>query len=94
MDTEPLTLVCAEVIDANTDEQIEGSIILICERCERDVWCAPSGQDVIAERYRNRLELLVLCVPCGLAAMTEDDDRQILDITEAQARELREHYRR
>ena len=91
---EPLTVICAPSRGTLESEQVAGSIELNCERCAQTIWCSPTGQKQIIERYEEGALLEVLCAPCGLRAIEEDPEPHVLPISEEQADEILEALRR
>lgn len=78
------TLICAPVYDFARDKRAQGSIVESCAECERQVWIAPSGQAMIAEKG-----LRVLCIPCGFEAIKADPEPTIAPVSERQEAEIR-----
>jgi hypothetical protein len=78
------SLICAPVLDPARDRRAVGSIVESCAKCERQVWVAPTGQAMIAEKG-----LRVLCIPCGFIAYRADPERKIAPVSEEQKAEIR-----
>ena len=79
-------LVCSRV---SGDAPIRGSIIAPCSICSRDVWIAPSGQEIFSHG-----EHTIICVPCGIVKAEREPAPFFNRPTPAQVGELREELRR
>jgi hypothetical protein len=75
-------LICQDV--GTSTAAIPGSVILACVRCEKPIWAAPSGQQLMAEKGAEPL-----CLGCGRAAIAADPAPEISPLTEAQKDEIR-----
>lgn len=64
---DPVMLICYPV-DLAT-EVIAGSIINRCLKCGREVWTAPTGQQILADNKHGE----IYCPSCGLVLMKEEE---------------------
>lgn len=79
-------LICA-LVDGHAP--IGGSIIASCVRCSRNVWLAPTGQEIVAAE-----QALTLCIPCGMQSIAEDEEPHLMHVTQAQRDEIVAELRR
>lgn len=54
-----------------------------CSECEQEVWVAPSGREIIAEKGA-----LILCIKCLSEKIREDGDPKLEPLTEMQHEEI------
>ena len=64
-------LICAEVRDSDDASMVPGSIQIVCTDCEKQVWCAPSGQRLLMSDEQT---VVAVCNACGLKRMLEEED--------------------
>lgn len=71
-------LVCAPVERGIT--VFEGSVKLACEDCKQEVWCAPSGQNLLAS---SEEPIVVICSSCARTRMQEHEEGTEIEISPA-----------
>jgi len=86
---ECLYVLCAFGPLRGDGNEIAGSIEMSCEKCQKSIVVAPSGQRVV---YTQALPVVYLCLDCGAAQMKGDPDAKVTRITEEQRDELAVHY--
>jgi hypothetical protein len=77
IEKEDAFLVCGTV------QTVPGSVTRYCGRCGAAVVVAPSGVELMASQ-----RVVVLCIPCGTAAMLEEKAMRIGPLTPLQRQEV------
>lgn len=74
------------ICDPSGKTAVVGSAKKYCRICGRDIFVAPSGQELL----REKPELVPICTVCGFGKMTEED-HEIAPLQEKQVSELLEN---
>lgn len=70
---EPIYLVCLPVINNPDGKHLaKGSIKTSCAKCNREVWIAPTGQKISAEKGA-----IVICIPCSMRMAKEESFQEM-----------------
>jgi hypothetical protein len=80
-----VTMICATVADGPA--HIPDSVERACALCTQGVWVSPASLEVQGG------DLNFVCVVCAPQEIATNPDQRVLPPTEAQKREVREHWR-